>query len=82
MVRVIQEQGSLAKGAEYMASNTITSVNLGALPVHVDGVKGGREPTAELCTTRWAEALRQLSTADRVAELLAARKAQAEQGSF
>ena len=33
---------------------------------------------AELCTTRWAEALRQLSTADRVAELVAARKAQAE----
>ena len=78
MVRVIQEHGSLAKGVEYMASNTITSVNLGALPVHVDGVKGGREPMAELCTTRWAEALRQLSTADRVAELVAARRVQAE----
>ena len=59
-----------------MASSTITSVNTGALPGHVDGAKGGREPTAELCTTRWAEMLRQLCTADRVAALVAARKAQ------
>ena len=69
MVRVIREHGSIAKGVEYMASNTIyTSVNTRAVPVHGDGVNGGREPMAELCTsTRWTEVLRQLSTADRVA---------------
>ena len=76
MVRVIKECGSIADGVAYMACNTIASLNLGALPVHVDGAKGGREPTAELCTTRWAASLRHLSTADKVAELAAAREAQ------
>lgn len=76
MARVIKERGSIEEGVTYMASSTITSVNTGALPGHVDGAKGGREPTAELCTTRWAEMLRQLCTADRVAALVAARKAQ------
>ena len=76
MVRVIKECGSIAGGVAYMARNTITSFNIGALPVHVDGVKGAREPTAELCTTRWAAALRHLSTENKVAELAAARVAQ------
>ena len=76
MVRVIKECGSIADGVAYMACNTIASLNLGALPVHVDGAKGAREPTAELCTTRWAASLRHLSTADKVAELAAAREAQ------
>ena len=76
MVRVIKECGSIAGGVAYMACNTIASLNIGALPVHVDGVKGAREPTAELCTTRWAAALRHMSTADKVAELAAARVAQ------
>ena len=60
VVRVIQEQGSLAKGAEYMASNTITSVNLGALPVHVDGVnpsgsviRNADAPLSGACHVLW-----------------------------
>ena len=73
---MINECGSIAGGVAYMAGNTIASLNLGALPVHVDGAKGAREPTAELCTTRWAASLRHLSTADKVAELAAAREAQ------
>ena len=76
MARVIKECGSIAGGVGYMARNTIASLNLGALAIHVDGAKGAREPTAELCTTRWAASLRHLASASKVAQLAAAREAQ------
>ena len=77
VARICKEQGSFKGACTYMAANTMASINLSHLSVHIDGAKASKgEPTAEMCTTRWADMLQGLSSPAKKARLAAARQLQ------
>ena len=76
VARICKEHDTFEQAGFALGGTTIASFNMGPPNIHRDSVSAGREPTAELVTTRWAQMLSAVPLAQRAALLAAARQHQ------